>query len=85
MTDTYDLILQGGTVVNQDGEHRADVGVKDGKTAFIGKLDAGQGGEVIECTGLHILPGVIDSQVHMREPGMEEKEDLECIQDYKDF
>ena len=78
MTDTYDLILQGGTVVNQDGEHRADVGVKDGKTAFIGKLDAGQGGEVIECTGLHILPGVIDSQVHMREPGMEEKEDLEA-------
>ena len=78
MTDTYDLILQGGTVVNQDGVHRADVGVKDGKTAFIGKLDAAQGGEVIECSGLHLLPGVIDSQVHMREPGMEEKEDLEA-------
>ena len=78
MTDTYDLILQGGTVVNQDGVHRADVGVKDGKTAFIGKLDGAQGGEVIDCAGLHILPGVIDSQVHMREPGMEEKEDLEA-------
>ncbi len=78
MTDTYDLILQGGTVVNQDGVHRADVGVKDGKTAFIGKLEAAQGGEVIDCSGLHILPGVIDSQVHMREPGMEEKEDLEA-------
>jgi dihydroorotase len=32
---------------------------------------------VIDCTGLHILPGVIDSQVHFREPGAEHKENLE--------
>ncbi|KAG1648815.1 Dihydroorotase [Nymphon striatum] len=34
-------------------------------------------GIVIDCTGLHILPGVIDSQVHFREPGLDHKEDLE--------
>ena len=34
-------------------------------------------GEVIDCKGLHILPGVIDTQVHFREPGLEQKEDLE--------
>ena len=32
---------------------------------------------MIDCTGLHILPGVIDTQVHFREPGLEHKEDLE--------
>ena len=40
-------------------------------------LGAGQAGEVIDATGLHVLPGVIDSQVHFREPGLEHKEDLE--------
>ena len=33
--------------------------------------------EVIDCAGLHILPGVIDSHVHFREPGLTHKEDLE--------
>ena len=33
--------------------------------------------ETLDCRGLHILPGVIDSQVHLREPGLEHKEDLE--------
>jgi dihydroorotase-like cyclic amidohydrolase len=33
--------------------------------------------KIIDCTGLHILPGVVDSQVHFREPGLEHKEDLE--------
>ena len=37
----------------------------------------GVAGETIDATGLHILPGVIDSQVHFREPGLEHKEDLE--------
>src|SRR3546814_6963799 len=37
----------------------------------------GDAGEVVDCTGLDILPGVIDSQVHFREPGLEHKEDLE--------
>ncbi|MDF2983268.1 MAG: dihydroorotase, partial [Devosia sp.] len=33
--------------------------------------------EVVDCTGLHVLPGVIDTQVHFREPGLTHKEDLE--------
>ncbi|RFC64496.1 dihydroorotase [Fulvimarina endophytica] len=77
MTAIYDLILKNGTVVNQDGEGLRDVGVLDGAIAAIGSLDATTADEVIDCTGLHILPGVIDSQVHFREPGNEHKEDLE--------
>lgn len=77
MSETFDLLLKGGIVVNQDGEGARDVGVKDGRIAGIGSFHASQAAETIDCAGLHILPGVIDTQVHFREPGMEHKEDLE--------
>ena len=54
-----------------------DIGVRDGRIAEIGDLGRAAAGERIDCRGLHILPGVIDSQVHFREPGLEHKEDLE--------
>lgn len=77
MAVTYDLILKGGIVVNQDGIGPRDVGVKGGRIAAIGDLGTASAGETIDCLGLHVLPGVVDSQVHFREPGLEHKEDLE--------
>jgi dihydroorotase len=77
MAATYDLILTGGTVVNHDGQGLRDIGVRDGRIAAIGDLAQAAAGSRIDCLGLHILPGVIDSQVHFREPGLEHKEDLE--------
>jgi dihydroorotase len=77
MTRHFDLILAGATVVNQDGAAQRDIGVTDGKIAEIGDLYAAAAGERIDCHGLHVLPGVIDSQVHFREPGLTHKEDLE--------
>ena len=77
MTQTYDLILKNGTVVSPGGEERVDVAVRGEKIVAIGKFDEAQAGEVYDATGLHILPGVIDSQVHFREPGLEYKADLE--------
>lgn len=74
---TFDLILKGGTVVNHDGQGMRDVGVTGGHIVAIGDLSSGSAGETIDCGGLHILPGVVDSQVHFREPGLEHKEDLE--------
>ncbi|MCW2286263.1 dihydroorotase [Rhodoblastus acidophilus] len=74
---SYDLILRGGTLVNQDGVFARDVGIVGGKIAFIGDLAAASAGEIVDCRGLHILPGVIDSQVHFREPGPVHKEDLQ--------
>jgi dihydroorotase len=72
-----ELILKGGTVVNHDGVAPRDVAVSGGRIVGIGSFGKEQGGEVVDCTGLHILPGVVDSQVHLREPGAEHKEDLE--------
>ncbi len=77
MAMTYDLILTGGTVVNHDGQGARDVGIIKGRIAAIGDLKQVSAGETIDCRGLHILPGVVDSQVHFREPGLEHKEDLE--------
>jgi len=75
--ENYDLILRGGTVVNHDGEALSDVGLRQGRIAAIGDLSQSDAGESIDVKGLHVLPGVIDSQVHFREPGNEHKEDLE--------
>jgi len=77
MAETYDLILKGGIVVNHDGEGVRDIGVRAGRFAAIGDLSRASAGEVIDCRGLHLLPGVIDSHVHFREPGLTHKEDLE--------
>ena len=74
---TYDLILKGGTVVSPGGMAQTDIGVKGERIAHIGDLTGVDAGEIYDATGLHILPGVIDSQVHFREPGLEHKADLE--------
>jgi dihydroorotase len=71
----YDMILTGGTVHLPSGPVQTSVGVIGGKIAAIGAQ--GDAGETIDCTGLDILPGVIDTQVHFREPGLVHKEDLE--------
>jgi dihydroorotase len=76
MPDTYDLIIRGATVVNHDGIGIRDIAVHAGRIAALGSLGAAKAADVIDAKGLTVLPGVIDSQVHFREPGLEEKEDL---------
>lgn len=73
---TFDLVFRNGTVVNHDGVGQRDIAVRNGRIAAIGAIDPTSAGEIVDCTGLHILPGVIDTQVHFREPGAEHKEDL---------
>ncbi|THD71193.1 MAG: dihydroorotase, partial [Bradyrhizobium sp.] len=77
MNQRFDTILKSGTVVNQDGEGVRDIAVAGGRIAAIGGLGQASAAEVIDCRGLHVLPGVIDTQVHFREPGLTHKEDLE--------
>src|SRR5262245_35260403 len=72
----YDLIVRGGTLVTPGGRTVADIGARAGRIAAIGDLGAAVAGHTIDAAGLHVLPGVIDAQVHFREPGLTHKEDL---------
>ena len=77
MAETFDLVISGAELVTPSGRGMGDVGVRAGKIAAIGSIAAEQAGEVFDGRGLTVLPGMIDTQVHFREPGMEWKEDLE--------
>ena len=63
----FDLLIRNGTAVLPWGEVRADIGVRGGRIAAVGT--AGSADEVIDATGLHVLPGLIDPHVHLRDPG----------------
>ena len=73
----YDIILKNGKAVLPDGTMEVDIAIKGENISAIGNLSDCSADNIIDCTGLHILPGVIDSQVHFREPGLENKENLE--------
>lgn len=73
--ELFDLVLTGGTVWMPGGPVLTDIGIRSGRIAAFGCLGQ-RGGSVVDLTGLTVLPGVIDSQVHFREPGLEHKEDL---------
>src|ERR1700692_934046 len=77
MNQRFDTILKSATVVSQDGEGTHDIAITNGRIAEIGGLGQASAAEMIDCKGLHILPGVMDTQVHFREPGLTHKEDLE--------
>ena len=72
----FDLLIRGGIVATPHGIAEGDVGVINGRIAAIGALGNARAAEVFEAKGLHVLPGVMDTQVHFREPGNAHKEDL---------
>jgi len=71
-----DLVIRGGQIVTPSGVVRGDIGIRDGLIVSVGVVGE-DAAETLDATGLHIFPGVIDTQVHFREPGMEHKEDIE--------
>lgn len=73
----FDLLIRNGTIVTSGFTKQGDIGIQGGKIAAIGDLNASTAQETIEADHLVILPGLIDTQVHFREPGLEQKEDLE--------
>ena len=76
MSPTFDLILRNAAVYTPGGLVDADLAVSSGKTAALLARGAGDAAAVQDCSGLTILPGAIDTQVHFREPGLDHKEDL---------
>lgn len=74
---SFDLLIRNGCLVTHEQEGLCDIGIHEGRIAAIGDLSTAESHAQFDAKGLHILPGVIDTQVHFREPGNEHKEDLE--------
>ena len=72
-----DYILRGGRVWTPAGPQHSDLACLRGKIVAL-DADGWSADEVVNVSGLDILPGVIDSQVHFREPGLTHKEDIEA-------
>lgn len=73
----YETIIKNGTLMTPQGPVKKDLALRHSKIAAL--LDPGHeefAPEIIDATNLHVLPGIIDSQVHFREPGLDHKEDL---------
>ena len=69
-------LIRGATVVLPRETARTSVLIEDGRIAAVGAAAHSRADEVVDATGLHLLPGVIDDQVHFRDPGLTHKEDL---------
>ncbi len=69
-------LIRDATVVLPDEVTRTNVLVDDGKIVAIDAAAHSEAEEVVDANGMHLLPGVIDDQVHFRDPGLEHKEDL---------
>jgi len=65
----YDLLIRGGTCVLPWAEADLSVGVLGGRIAAIGALSGATADEILDASGLHVLPGLIDPHVHLRDPG----------------
>jgi dihydroorotase len=77
MPTTSCLLIRGARVLLPNGEFLVgDVEIREGKILRVAPSIAAVGDREIEAKGLTLLPGVIDPQVHFREPGLEHKEDL---------
>lgn len=70
------LLIKNGILVSSRGSLRSDVLIRDGRIARVGEALQEGADEVLNASGLHVLPGVLDPQVHFREPGLTWKEDL---------
>ncbi|UJS24024.1 dihydroorotase [Thiothrix winogradskyi] len=70
------LLIVNANIVNEGQIVEADVLVHDGRIAAIGKHLSAPGVAVLDAAGRHLLPGMIDDQVHFREPGMTHKADM---------
>ena len=75
MPVSFDLILKNGKCFIDGQLKSVDIGISNGIIKNIGKIEKTSDSRVLDLTNLMILPGIIDTQVHFREPGSTDVED----------
>jgi allantoinase len=73
----YDLIIRGGSVVRPQGAEKLDLGIRDGQITALGNAVYGSTDADLDATDLHLLPGLVDPNVHFNEPGRTDWEGFE--------
>lgn len=71
-----DLVVVGGTLVTPESIFTADIRIEEGRIVQVGRGLSSAGSPTINAAGMFVLPGIIDSHVHMRDPGLTHKEDF---------
>ncbi|MGC9116909.1 MAG: dihydroorotase [Conexivisphaera sp.] len=74
-----ELLIRGGHLLTGQGVVEADVLVEDGRVAVVGRSLSAPGAEVLDATGMLVMPGAVDEHVHSREPGLTWKEDFSTM------
>ena len=77
MPSSFDLILKNGKCFIDGQLKTIDIGISDGIIKSISKIEATSDQKILDASNFAVLPGVIDTQVHFREPGSTDIEDLE--------
>ena len=72
---TFDLGIEGGTVVTPEGRARLNLYVRDGAVAAL-TSDREPASESVDAAGLLVLPGMVDTHVHLMDPSATEREDF---------
>ena len=76
MVKKYNIGLLNGNICTHTSIKKSSIGIKNNKILKIGKINSNECSKIIDCNDKYILPGIIDTQVHFREPGLSHKEDI---------
>ena len=72
----YDLVLQNCKIVNENKIIESDIAIKNNRIELISSSIDSETKKTVDLNGKHVLPGLIDDQVHFREPGLTHKGDI---------
>ena len=72
----YDIILKNCKIVNENAIYESDVAIKNARIELIQSSIDLEAKQIIDIAGRYLLPGLIDDQVHFREPGLTHKGDI---------
>ena len=72
----FDLVLKNCLLINEDEQTPVDIGIKNDRIEKIASEITEEAKEILDLEGRYLAPGIIDDQVHFRDPGLTEKGDI---------
>ena len=72
----YDLILKNCKIINENSNIESDIAIKNQRIELVSSDINSESKEIIDINGRYVIPGLIDDQVHFREPGLTHKGDI---------